>query len=44
MEYLNSNTAADVFVAMGMTTGNKKTFMPSTLSELPVPAAIVSHD
>lgn len=42
IEFLNSNVASKLFVAMGITTGTKKTFMPSTVSEIPIPKSIVS--
>ena len=43
IEYLNSPIAARLFEAMGITSGNKKTFLPSLVEEIPVPYDVVRH-
>ena len=41
IEYLNSDLASRIFEAMGITTGTKKTFLPSLVEEIPVPRKVV---
>ena len=41
INYLNSDIASRIFEAMGITTGTKKTFLPSLVEEIPVPRKIV---
>lgn len=42
--YLNSTLAAQLFEAMGITTGTKRTFLPSLVEEIPVPYSVAHHD
>ena len=42
--YLNSPLAAQLFEAMGITTGTKRTFLPSLVEEIPVPYSVAHHD
>lgn len=42
--YLNSPLAAQLFEVMGITTGTKRTFLPSLVEEIPVPYSVAHHD
>lgn len=41
INYLNSELAADIYQSLGIMTGNKKTFLPSLVQDIPVPYKLI---